>query len=106
MRRDTIHTRRRRPRGKSVGPSGGINKQGCEEDMLIALRKHIQPQLMLAAIQANHCRVNDSVGDSVHDDNNSEAEPDNDHDGQDVVQGVDDDMELPLNLVAGDAERR
>uniref|UniRef100_A0A1B6DJR1 Uncharacterized protein n=1 Tax=Clastoptera arizonana TaxID=38151 RepID=A0A1B6DJR1_9HEMI len=62
MRRDTIHTRRRRPKGdkpprsskkanSSECTSGG--NSGSEEcdDMLVALRRQIQPHLMLAALQ-------------------------------------------------------
>lgn len=97
MRRDTIHTRRRRPkvRGSSGGGGGGEGADGtsprpiaiaakpeCEDDMLSALRRHIQPQLMLAALQTNQCRTDDE--------NVSENEAD-----------------LPLNLVAGqDGGRR
>uniref|UniRef100_A0A1B6ENQ3 Uncharacterized protein n=2 Tax=Cuerna arida TaxID=1464854 RepID=A0A1B6ENQ3_9HEMI len=74
MRRDTIHTRRRRPRGdkrtkagknntlppasthtSEAGSSGNNSggNSGSEEcdDMLVALRRQIQPHLMLAALQ-------------------------------------------------------
>lgn len=99
MRRDTIHTRRRRPRARGTGPGGGdrSNKQS-EEEMLMALKKHIQPQIMLAAIQSNYCRVTDTADD------NSELE----QDGQDQQDGLEiqDDTDLPLNLVAADSDRR
>ncbi|XP_054281988.1 uncharacterized protein LOC129000770 [Macrosteles quadrilineatus] len=70
MRRDTIHTRRRRPRGDKTTKGGkyantSLNtseagsecasggNSGSEEcdDMLVALRRQIQPHLMLAALQ-------------------------------------------------------
>lgn len=61
MRRDTIHTRRRRPRGdkrtrhnkKAASECTSGGNSGSEEcdDMLVALRRQIQPHLMLAALQ-------------------------------------------------------
>uniref|UniRef100_A0A0A9WJ18 GATA-binding factor A n=2 Tax=Lygus hesperus TaxID=30085 RepID=A0A0A9WJ18_LYGHE len=62
MRRDTIHTRRRRPksdnpRSKStksptdcVSSGGNSGSEECD-DMLAALRRQIQPTIMMAALQ-------------------------------------------------------
>ncbi|XP_039289744.1 uncharacterized protein LOC111062578 isoform X2 [Nilaparvata lugens] len=64
MRRDTIHTRRRRPKGEKItlrrnskkansdcASGGNSGSDECCDDMLAALRRQIQPHLMLAALQ-------------------------------------------------------
>ncbi|PSN57201.1 hypothetical protein C0J52_01469 [Blattella germanica] len=63
MRRDTIHTRRRRPKGEKgsgrhrnkSGNSGSSNEDPV--DMLAALRRQIQPHLMLALQAAPESRT-------------------------------------------------
>ncbi|XP_053596551.1 uncharacterized protein LOC103574193 isoform X2 [Microplitis demolitor] len=60
MRRDTIHTRRRRPKGEkptrhrkkeAVVPASQSEQMDAESaDMLAALRRQIQPHLMMAAL--------------------------------------------------------
>ncbi|XP_063995597.1 GATA zinc finger domain-containing protein 11-like isoform X1 [Diachasmimorpha longicaudata] len=64
MRRDTIHTRRRRPKGEkptrhrkkeaAIAPAQADQMDAESADMLAALRRQIQPHLMMAALTPSH----------------------------------------------------
>lgn len=98
MRRDTIHTRRRRPKGGGSGPrvysvnSGG---KAVDEDVMRMLRRQIQPH---ALSPQHHAQV--LAGRQLIDNSSSgayagEADDDENDDMEDEKFS-----ELPLNLVA------
>ncbi|XP_067005116.2 uncharacterized protein [Anabrus simplex] len=107
MRRDTIHTRRRRPKGeKGSGrhrSKSGNNGSGTDDpvDMLAALRRQIQPHLMLALQSAPEIQeptgtsLVPSLGGSGYavQVKTEPVESEEEEEGENVA-------DLPLNLVA------
>nr|CAD7197228.1 unnamed protein product [Timema douglasi] len=110
MRRDTIHTRRRRPKGekssgrhRNKGTNSGSSSSDDPVDMLAALRRQIQPHLMMALQSVpESCTPPSSMSLAAEVKTEPvDSEEEEEEGGEEDEDGADEDMaDLPLNLVS------
>ncbi|XP_063995598.1 GATA zinc finger domain-containing protein 11-like isoform X2 [Diachasmimorpha longicaudata] len=119
MRRDTIHTRRRRPKGEkptrhrkkeaAIAPAQADQMDAESADMLAALRRQIQPHLMMAALTPSHMssghpptsQLNYPLPLSTYMMHHVKPEPRERHDSEDMEDCDDENVsDVPLNLVS------
>ncbi|XP_015111316.1 GATA zinc finger domain-containing protein 21 isoform X2 [Diachasma alloeum] len=119
MRRDTIHTRRRRPKGEkptrhrkkeaAIAPAHADQMDAESADMLAALRRQIQPHLMMAALTPSHMssghpptsQLNYPLPLSTYMMHHVKPEPRERHDSEDMEDCDDENVsDVPLNLVS------